>query len=120
LAEKQRRLRVKIASQLWGRGERLGTGGFRQRFVRGNDGGIDMLESDYRLLRAVAGQFLMGALMGVFLVVVVVSSDAGAIATMIAGGSYPQMTMAVLAGGLILNFAFGAAITGFVLHVSEW
>lgn len=78
-----------------------------------------MQQTDLHLLRAVAGQFLMGAMIGALFIGVLVISDARGIATMAAATTYPEITMAIISAGSILYFAFGAAITGFIFLVSD-
>lgn len=78
-----------------------------------------MRETDLHLLRAVAGQFLMGAMLGALFIGVLMAVDARGIMTMVSAATYPQVTMAIISAGSILYFAFGAAITGFIFLVSD-
>jgi hypothetical protein len=76
-------------------------------------------ESDQRLLRGVAAQFLMGGMMGALFVSVIILTDALGIEAMIAGTAFPITTLIIFCAGPMLYCAFGAAITGSLFLVSD-
>ena len=77
------------------------------------------MQSDLRLLRAVAGHFLMGAIMGALFVGVIMLANVELVAAIINGSTFPVATTAVIFAGPMLYFAFGTGITGFLFLVSE-
>jgi hypothetical protein len=77
------------------------------------------MEADIRLLRATAGQFLMGAMMGALFVGVIMLANAKIVAAIVDGSPFPIATTVIVFAGPMLYFAFGAAITGFLFLVSE-
>ena len=77
------------------------------------------MESDIRLLRAMAGQFLMGAIMGALFVGAIMLVNVEIVAAIIDGSAFPIATTAVIFAGPMLYFAFGAGITGFLFLVSD-
>jgi uncharacterized integral membrane protein len=77
------------------------------------------MQSDLRLLRAVAGQFLMGAIMGALFVGAIMLVNVEIVAAIINGSAFPIATTAVIFAGPMLYFAFGAGITGFLFLVSD-
>jgi hypothetical protein len=77
------------------------------------------MEADIRLLRAMAGQFLMGAMMGALFVGVIMLANVKIVAAIVDGSPFPIATTVIVFAGPMLYFAFGAAITGFLFLVSE-
>jgi hypothetical protein len=77
------------------------------------------MSSDYRLLRGVAVQFLMGGIMGALFVGVILLTDIGDVGEAIVDAGLPTATLVILCIGPVLYFAFGAAITGFLFLVSD-
>src|SRR5258707_7654635 len=81
--------------------------------------GGQAMESDIRLLRAMAGQFLMGAIMGALFVGVIIFANVEIVAAIIDSSAFPLATMIVIFAGPMLYFAFGAGITGILFLVSD-
>jgi hypothetical protein len=77
------------------------------------------MKADYRLLRGVAGQFVMGAVLGALFVGVIILADMQGVGAAIAAANFPLATLAIFCVGPVLYFAFGAAITGFLFLVSD-
>jgi hypothetical protein len=61
------------------------------------------------------GHFGMGAVLGSVLAFCLVRFDIAHIGEIIGNTFEPGAALAVFAGSLILNFAIGAALTGFIL-----
>ena len=64
------------------------------------------MQSDLRLLRAVAGQFLMGAIMGALFVGAIMLVNVEIVAAIINGSAFPIATTAVIFAGPMLYLAF--------------
>lgn len=62
-----------------------------------------------------AGHFAMGAVLGSALGFCLIRFNVGHIGEIIGNAFDPGEALAVFVGSLILNFAIGAALTGFIL-----
>jgi hypothetical protein len=77
------------------------------------------MTSDYRLLRAVAAQSGMGAILGALFFGVMLFADMFGIRTAIFGAEFPLTTLLIFGVVVASHFAFGAAITGFLFLISD-
>jgi hypothetical protein len=77
------------------------------------------LERERRLAWRLAGHFGMGAGLGAAFALSLLWSNAQRIFDVIAGSTAPVTLMVLMVVGLSVQFAFGAAITAFLLIMAE-
>jgi ABC-type Na+ efflux pump permease subunit len=66
-----------------------------------------------------AGQFAMGATLGIFLATYLIVSDTQRLFQMIINSSAPKLTMTVVVGVLALSFAVGATLTSWIFLMED-
>jgi hypothetical protein len=69
--------------------------------------------NDRQLMREVARHLLMGASLGAVFAVLLLVLNAQHLLDAILHSSAPAMALAIFVFGIVMHFAFGAAITGF-------
>jgi hypothetical protein len=76
-------------------------------------------EMDRRLLRQLAGNLGMGAALGAAFALSLLLTDAHGISAAIAGSEAPLIMRVIFVVGLAAHFGFCAALTAFLMLVSE-
>lgn len=66
-----------------------------------------------------AGQFGMGAMLGVFAAIYLIVTDTQRLFQMMINSSVPEQTMMVFVGVVALSFAVGATLTGWIFHMQD-
>jgi F0F1-type ATP synthase assembly protein I len=75
--------------------------------------------TDQLMLRQLARQALMGAMLGTILALVLLVSNCQHLLDVVMGSSAPLIASAVFVAGLSLYSAFGATVTGLQLILQE-
>jgi uncharacterized membrane protein len=81
--------------------------------------GRSAMHNERRLLRQLAGHLMMGASLGALFALWLLGTNFQRIFDVIAGSEAPIVMHAVFVTGLAAHFAFGAALTAFLLLTAE-
>uniref|UniRef100_Q07LB6 Uncharacterized protein n=1 Tax=Rhodopseudomonas palustris (strain BisA53) TaxID=316055 RepID=Q07LB6_RHOP5 len=81
--------------------------------------GRSAMHNERRLLRQLAGHLMMGASLGALLALWLLETNFQRLFDVIAGSEAPIIMHAVFVTGLAAHFAFGAALTAFLMIGSE-